>query len=179
MRDDAWIETFTGGVFHILDPMPEEVRIEDIAHHLSQQCRFTGATRQFYSVAEHCYHTSFLVPLPDALWALLHDASEAYICDLNSPTKHLTPIGQSYLPIEERIMSAICRRFSLPEQQPNSVRVADGAMLYAEKGILMPPMEWKVKWAENEQAANVRLNCWYPRLAEDAYLQRFQELYES
>ena len=38
----AWIQTYSGGVFHILDPRQDEINIKDIGHSLAMQCRFTG-----------------------------------------------------------------------------------------------------------------------------------------
>ena len=49
----AWIETYSGKRFYILDPRPQDVDIVDIAHALSLLTRFTGHTREFYSVAQH------------------------------------------------------------------------------------------------------------------------------
>lgn len=47
---EAWIETFSGRRFDILDPKPEQFCIEDIAHSLSLLCRFTGHCKHFYCV---------------------------------------------------------------------------------------------------------------------------------
>ena len=49
----AEIVTYTGKLFDIFDPKPELVCIEDIAHSLANQCRYTGHTKVFYSVAQH------------------------------------------------------------------------------------------------------------------------------
>src|SRR5271170_7300011 len=92
----AWIQTYTGGVFHILDPQQNEIYIKDIAHALAMQCRFTGHVRKFYSIAEHCVLGSHIVPKKLALQFLLHDASEAYIADINRPLKHYTGVGAAY-----------------------------------------------------------------------------------
>ena len=168
----AWIETFSGGQLHILDPRQEEISIIDIAHGLSQLCRFTGQCRKFYSVAEHAYHVSYLVPEEDALWGLSHDDSEAYISDLNSPLKNFTEAGPAYRKIEAKIMRAICRKFGLDPVQPTSVHDADMAMLWAEKEQLMSPL----KWGDKGKSASVRIQCWAPEVAEKMYLERFNEL---
>lgn len=47
----TWIQTYTGVKFYPLDPVAEDIRIEDIAHALSMICRFNGHSKQFYSVA--------------------------------------------------------------------------------------------------------------------------------
>lgn len=47
-RVGDWIQTRYRVKFHVLDPQPEDFNIDDIAHALSNQCRFTGHTSQFY-----------------------------------------------------------------------------------------------------------------------------------
>lgn len=82
-RGAAWILTSTGRQFWPLQPRADEICIEDIAHHLSMQCRFTGATRFHYSVAQHSVLVSQLAPDGEnPLWGLLHDAAEAYLVDV-------------------------------------------------------------------------------------------------
>src|SRR5271156_4912831 len=83
--DSAWIQTFTGKKFYPFNPKPQDIDIRDIAHALSNICRFTGHTKRFYSVAEHSRNVAKLVPAHMKLQALLHDASEAYLCDIARP----------------------------------------------------------------------------------------------
>ena len=171
----AWIQTYSGGVFHILDPQQDEISIIDIGHSLAMLCRFTGHTRRFYSVAEHCVHGSYLVPQKDALWFLMHDSSESFLTDINRPLKHFTGIGSEYLPVEEKVMAAICQKFRLPLEEPVSIKKADNAMLIAEKEQLLTPMEWDQKW-DNIKAADVKVKCWPPEIAEVEFLHRYYEL---
>jgi len=84
-RIGDWIETYTGKQFYPLDPYPEDIDVRDIAHALSNLCRFTGHCRAFYSVAEHSIYVSTHVPKTMALQALFHDAPEAYIADISGP----------------------------------------------------------------------------------------------
>jgi hypothetical protein len=171
----AWIQTYSGGMFHILDPQQDEILITDIGHALGMLCRFTGHVRRFYSIAEHCVLGSRLVPQKDALWFLLHDASEAYITDLNRPLKHFTGIGSEYLPVEAKIMGAICQKFRLPSEEPASIKKIDNAMLFAEKEQLLAPLEWDAKWGDIKPA-DVKVKCWAPEVAEVEFLHRFYEL---
>lgn len=97
-----WLQTFSGIAFDLDPPNPEQVRLLDIAHGLAFQCRFAGQTSKFYSIAQHSVLVSEIVQkavaaLPDrlpaavvaeyALLALLHDAGEAYTCDVPHPVK--------------------------------------------------------------------------------------------
>ena len=85
------ITTYSGKPFFPMDPRPEEIRIEDIAHSLSMQCRFNGHTKWFYSVAQHCSIMAEAMMSDGyaeyAFEALMHDAAEAYIGDLIRPVK--------------------------------------------------------------------------------------------
>lgn len=51
-RKGDWMTTFSGVQFWPLDPRREEIRLEDIAHSLSQQCRFAGHTRDIDNVVK-------------------------------------------------------------------------------------------------------------------------------
>jgi uncharacterized protein len=182
MSDSCWIETFSGVRFQILEPTPEMVNIEDIAHALSNQCRWTGHVSRFFSVAEHSLWVSRLCEPQDALWGLLHDASEGYLCDLSRPIKYGSGIGPHYREIEERLMTAICERFGLPAEMPKSVKFADNTLLFTEKKQLMTAIEWDgdsvQKWnAEFGQSiADIQLVGYEPYGAKHLFLERFREL---
>lgn len=176
-RKGDWIQTYTGKIFWPLDPRPEEVDIEDIAHALSFLCRFGGHTEKFYSVAEHSVRLSYIVPQKDRLWGLLHDASEAYLVDLPRPLKYHSAMGALYRGIEEQLMNAICERFGLSPTMPQTVFNADVVMLITEKRDLLkipPPLK------EYELMANPLEDVIIPTdsfdVANLAFLDRFDVL---
>jgi 5'-deoxynucleotidase YfbR-like HD superfamily hydrolase len=170
-RIGDWCQTFTGRQFWPMDPRPEDVAIEDIAHHLSLLCRFGGACRCFYSVAQHSVLVSHACDPADALWGLLHDASEAYLVDVPRPIKkHLT----GYREIEASVQRVICERFGLPLEEPRSVALADSVLLFTEARDLMsqPPSSWK-------QMAEPLKETIYPypsNYAKYEFIHRFSEL---
>lgn len=184
LKDDAWIETFTGRRFHILNPDPSEVDIRDIAHALSMIVRFTGHVQRYYSVAEHSWHVSYEVHPDNALVGLLHDASEAYVGDLSRALKHLTPVGIPYLKIEAAIMDAVYERFDLPRVTilPQDVKRADNLLLLAEKAAIMGPLNWEnskgceVDLTEMDFARGINIVGFSPHVAEKMFLARFDEL---
>lgn len=137
----SWIQTYSGEKFDLLNPTPSMINIQDIAHALSNLCRFTGHVDRFYSVAEHSWRVAGLVPRPLIKQALLHDAAEAYIQDIASPLKALLP---EYQMIERRVWWAICDRFNLPYKLDEAVKIADLKMLKRERTDLMgePPELW-------------------------------------
>lgn len=88
-RRGDWMMTYSGRAFWPLDPRADEIDPLDIAHALSMLCRYGGHVRRFYSVAEHCVLMSHAVAPEHALWALLHDATEAYMVDLPRPINRI------------------------------------------------------------------------------------------
>ncbi len=135
----VWMETYTGSKFHFTKPQPEEIKILDIAHHLSLLCRYTGACRLFYSVAEHCLRVSHLVPKELKLAALLHDAAEAYINDISRPVKYAHKLDET----EAIITKAVDSKFGIDSHHP-LIKEADNILLATEARDLMANMtDWK------------------------------------
>lgn len=172
-RCGDWMQTVTGKAFWPLDPRPEDIDIEDIAHALAMLSRFGGHTSRFYSVAEHSYHVSQCVPREHAFQALLHDATEAYVGDVIRPIKHMLP---AYQDIESGVWAAIAMRFDVPFKMHTSVKFADNAVLLAEKRALLtePPIPWY--WAYGLEEAPVVIVGWTPTNAKALFMNRFEEL---
>jgi len=143
MRQGDWIQTWTGIKFYPLDPLESEICLGDIVTPLSRICRFIGHSLHFYSVAEHSVHVANHVSEENRLWALLHDASEAYMCDLPRPLKYMEE-ARFYRDAEKKLQGIICAKFGLAPGMPDEVRIADNRMLATEARDLMPnkPDEW-------------------------------------
>jgi len=174
IRKGSWIQTYTGVAFYPLDPRLEDFRIEDIAHSLSLQCRFTGHCREFYSVAEHSVRLSYIVPPAAALWGLMHDASEAYLMDLARPIKRYSALGALYKEIEIGLMASICEAFHLQPDEPLSVGLADRVMLVTEKRDLLGPEPQA--WTHHDTPLEETIKPWPPVEAKARFLSRFAEL---
>jgi hypothetical protein len=175
-RVKPYFRTFTGRRVHPLDPMPDEINIFDVARALSHQCRFLGHTSVFYSVAQHSVLVSHLVPTKDALWGLVHDASEAFLGDLPSPIKR-DPEMASYRVAEDRLMWAVCERYDLPPEMPASVRQADRVMLATEFRDItgVADREWIKKECGVEPLPH-HIEAWLPAVAEAQFMDRFVEV---
>lgn len=153
-----------------LDLQPQDIRIGDIAHALSNLCRFTGHVRRFYSVAEHCVRVSYMVSEENALWGLLHDATEAYVNDVSHPLKQQEEL-QGYKAIEAKVSMAIAQRFHLPLVEPNEVRLADREACRQEGSVLVPG------WPEAPTSHTFPVVPGLPpKSAKRLYLDRFSEL---
>lgn len=163
--------TFSGIRVDPFDLKPEHVRIEDIAHSLSMQCRFTGHVREFYSVAEHSVRCSWMVPKEHRLWALLHDAAEAYCADMIRPIKN-APGFEPYKAMEAAIERVIVQVFELPMPRPACIKVADERMLLTErrdlKGVNLAPPK-----CQEEEPAEKRILPWRWQLAKIQFLRRY------
>jgi len=175
----AWMQTASGRKFYLFDPRPEEIHLEDLQHHLGHLCRFTGATRHFYSVAQHATEMALRLeneghPLPILQWALLHDAAEAYLNDLARPVKQAVGLG-TYRGAERRILEAVAQRFGLPAELPAEVRLADARMLFTERRDLLAPMQepdegWGMDLGEDIQPYEEPVKPWGPLLAQTMFL---------
>jgi len=168
-----WMQTCTGRAFYPMAPRVEDIDPADIAHALSLICRYGGHVRQFYSVGEHCVLMSQAVAPENALWALLHDATEAYLGDMIRPLKLAMP---EYRTVEDRLMAVICERFGLAPDCPDEVKLADNRILRDERDALMAPAPLPWSSIENVPALNVRIEGWPPVVAERLYLARLDEL---
>lgn len=146
---NPWIETRSGRRVDLLKPTPEMIDIDDIAHALSNICRFNGHTRRSYSVAEHSVFVAMHVPQQLTLAGLLHDAAEAYIGDITRPLKLL--IRELYGPIEAGFERAIGDKFNIDPQlfhHPDVVK-ADLLALSSEKRWLLPGAHnWEMELPE-------------------------------
>ena len=175
MGFDGSITTYSGVRFRPLFPNADAILIDDIAHSLANQCRFAGHARLFYSVAEHSVRVSQLCRPEDALWGLLHDASEAFLCDVPAPLKAL-PAFEAYRAAECDLQQLIVVRFGLAPEQPASVTEADQAMLRIEMRDLLTAGSTGRKKADQPLSIT---KPWSPRIAEARFLSRFHRLYSE
>lgn len=157
---DAWsqavgnIETASGLRYSFENPQADTILLEDIAHALSNVCRFGGHIRRFNSVAEHSVLVSRIVEAtPYAKFeviaqrrdiivaALLHDAHEAYIWDAPSPVKPL--LGDTFKRLgriaDEAIAAKFLRQgFSADTFKNPIIKAADRTALVVEGRALLP-----------------------------------------
>lgn len=143
-----WITTFSGRTLDYLNPRPEAIHIDDIALHLSRMPRFSGATKRFYSVAQHSCGVERIIR---ALYgvdsyalryeALLHDAHEAYMGDVPTPLKRaINNIGgfgtglphKDFDAVSSRLDCAIRKALRMSEVEPHAVKFADRVALLVE-----------------------------------------------
>ena len=86
---DGCMATYTGIIFDLMNPNPDLIVLEDIAHGLAFNCRWNGATKSYYSIAEHSLNMCTKVKSKLKLTVLFHDAEEAYWGDMIKPLKEI------------------------------------------------------------------------------------------
>ena len=148
------IRTFTGKTINIFEPDPEQICIEDIAHALSNLCRFNGHTKRFYSVAQHCVSCYNMVDVKYKKAALLHDAAEAYLTDLPRPIKNEMP---EYRDLEDKLMKAIAQALHFEYPLDPAVVFVDDKQLETE-------------WESIVLKDDPNFKTWNPELAEHYFL---------
>lgn len=152
------IRTFTGKPIDVFNLTIDDICIEDIAHALSNECRWGGHCKEFYSVAQHSIFTSKCATQPNKLAALLHDASEAYLRDIPRPIKHRLP---DYKKLEHYVQDIIAQKFGFEYPFNEEIKKWDD---YALR------QEW------SDIVLKDKLICKSPTVAEKEFLQLFKTL---
>jgi len=136
------ITTYTGKHFEPLNPDPEKILIEDIAHALSLICRGNGHVKTFWSVGQHCICCAQEARARGyservALAALLHDASECYMSDIPRPFKQDLP---EYREREDRLIRMVYEKFlgsALTPEEEALVKEVDDVLLWYDLDNLL------------------------------------------
>lgn len=170
-EQDCWMQTYTGLIFHPLNPKPGTIVITDIAAALSKMCRFGGHCSRFYSVAEHCVQVALHASDEHRLTALLHDASEAYLVDIPRPIK---PQLANYYELEANLMSAISERFGTQWPLPAEIKAIDTAILSDERDQNMAHLDVPSQlWGNVLPALGAKLQFWSPNDAFQEFMAAF------
>lgn len=154
MGAQYWSQTATGGRFCYDDPASSDFSMIDIIHQLSHISRFGGACTYFYSVAQHSialgvyYITrgnardpeSIQIAAQNALYALFHDAAEAYLGDIRTPMKNMIP---GFRELEAQVNAALFdwlrndQKLPLPDQPPEDLATIDRRIVNNERRLVM------------------------------------------
>jgi 5'-deoxynucleotidase YfbR-like HD superfamily hydrolase len=170
-----YIGTYSGKQVHLPHPDPESIDINDIARALSHAARFAGHTSEHWSVAQHSMACAILVPARHKLQALMHDATEAYLCDMPTPFKQMMP---QYQELEHNLWLAIAQKFNLDPVLHSTVKEADRIMLMTERDVLRSNGE---DWGENyENTIRVpqvmdEVRAAHPKWTMDRFLSDFYQ----
>jgi 5'-deoxynucleotidase YfbR-like HD superfamily hydrolase len=188
----------SGRRLDLLDPSPLDVELVDIAHGLSRVARWNGQTSGDYafSVAQHSVLVMHLAVAANPsldndarLIALLHDAPEYVMGDIISPLK--AAMGGQYKDLEERLLSAIHLRFSLPARATaaltKQIKRADKEAAYFEAVHLagFDPEEARKFFGEPTTASFDLTNFeqlirpWPIHVAHENFVSSFEEVFSG
>ncbi len=192
-RKGNYMQTFTGRLFWPEDPRPGDFDIRDVAHGLSNICRYGGHCHRFYSVCEHSCRVSLAVKYlggtPEEQYeAVLHDAVESIIGDVIWPLKG-APEMTGYRDIEKRNEKAFAQQFGLADKRPGIVKYCDLVLLATEKRDLFGGKDLTDGATREKASAVSKLGDWATRPIEpletriswvsyskDDFMARFYEL---
>jgi uncharacterized protein len=155
------METGSGIKFYPLEAEVDNFNIEDIAHALSNICRWGGHSHWHFSVAQHSWLMSKLVYKENAFEALMHDATEAYLGDIPTPIKKMFP---EYLKMEDELAKKLAKKFNFKYPFPEDVYEWDSNMKILEYSVLLKNKSSKV------------ITKIYPEEAEKLFIDRYKEL---
>ncbi len=178
----SWMQTYHGNRFYPEDVKSSVFCIEDIAHALSNICRFGGHIKKFYSVAQHSVLVADIVranggTVEQELWALMHDSAEAYMVDVPTPVKIIL---KGYKEKEIEVLSAIEKSLGLPRINTSDfatiIKDADSIALITEAEQLVSGdvSEWEV--CKSFKAYPKELPYLSPEYAKLDFLDRWHQL---
>ncbi len=186
----SWIQSLEGRAVEPLALRVDQVgSIEEIAHALAGEYRFTRQTVKRYSVAQHCVIGSYQIPLAFAGAFLLHELSEVYLPDIAGPMKHALSVeipghGRiTWSELERLHTTTILEALKLSSIEPliysPEVKRMDMTMLATEKRDLCgeEPEPWGLP--EEPVPRLVISECWDPGRAAREFQVRFRELFTA
>lgn len=175
----------------LLDPNPDDISIEDIAHHLAHQCRFNGGVPKFYSTAEHSVAVWRIARFRGAdarlqRAALLHDAAEYALKDVIRPFKHhadpeVKKLMEVYKRIEGIWEQRIGEKFDAPLHPMHpDVKSADRLQLSLENHQLrnLPPRVRPRDFGFPEDFPPP-IECWSPERSVLRFLTAFRVIRDN
>jgi hypothetical protein len=130
----SYIKTYTGKIFYPLAPTLDQICIEDIAHALSNVCRYGGHCEKTLTVAQHSCMVSDWLP-QYKLEGLMHDGTEAYLGDMVRPLKH-SPKMRQYRLAENKLDIILHEKFDLDPAARKLVKEYDNRALATEMKLL-------------------------------------------
>jgi 5'-deoxynucleotidase YfbR-like HD superfamily hydrolase len=182
-KTDHYLETYTGKKLYILDPQPEAICIEDIAHSLARTVRYRGHIKDgvWYCVGEHSIHVAnvaashkgpYKKTRAQVMRAFMHDAVEAYMGDIPSPIKASIPELRA---AERDIEHVIMAKYGLQLHKPDWLDAIDKRIIVDERRAVMSPTD-NVWLIDNLNPLGVDIQCWDIEEAEHRFLQMFHDL---
>jgi len=171
----SWMQTYKGRAFDPFAVESFDFDIEEIAHGLSQECRFGKQSTSFYSVAEHSVYVSRLANRPK--WGLLHDIDEFILPDIPKPIKHLG-LCEGFLTVAEQMRDRASIQFDLGPYPKSHIDKVEWWLMQTERQSVMAdvaPGQGLEDWARGE-GPNIKIACLNPKAAKAFFLTEASKL---
>jgi 5'-deoxynucleotidase YfbR-like HD superfamily hydrolase len=186
------VVTASGEVVDILKMSDTDIKLSDIAHSLSNQCRYNGNTQKFYSVAEHSvllaryalsHHKDEMVAKPLARNLLMHDATEAYLGDVVTSIKDMMyeyQVFEEYVAEKIRFKYALQQDFlilaQLIKQYDKNILINEAKQCFNNQKIVDYMLNLAVTDKDMFELKGVEVKFMTPEQAKEAFLQLAKEL---
>jgi hypothetical protein len=168
-RVGYWMPSYSGKRIYPLDPRGDDIDIVDIFHALSSIARYNGHADWTWTVGDHSIlmfdHLMAELGLSQSddarTWSeehrklsrtcLLHDATEAYLCDIVRPLKH-NPLMSFYRALEDDWSRMISMKYDLIYPLPGIIKKHDELALMTERRDIVSGAS-KAGWTGDDQEA--------------------------
>lgn len=142
--------------------------IRDVATVLGRKQRFNDHLPEGieYSVAEHCYHASYLYSA-NPFGALMHDAPEWITGDLITPVKARVP---DFREVESIVETDLVKRYGY-RTVDERFKVVDDVLFQVEHATFYGRPQ--------VYSFDVPIKNWSPKEATEKFLRRFEELFKA
>lgn len=164
----------SGRKLNLLHPTPEQIHIEDIAHHLSLLPRYLGGTEKPYNNAQHSWFISYVSPGYLKLPALLHDAAEAYTGDLPGQFKRL-PGMELYRDVQYGITNMLMAKFGIDWDLEMAAEVKKIETKFFPWEEFIVGRDIMPDWENHPTMDEV----WSQKISEQKFLKAFHQLYKE
>lgn len=169
------------------DVQVADIDINDVAHHLSNICRFTGAVHSFYSVAQHSCVVAVILAihnLPRRIQfaGIMHDTPEYLLNDCGTPLKKRLPEYRYY---EDKAWPLFVERFQISDSYLTQrfVKAADEIAYRLEARILQgrfdAATELKSELLDVTLLEDFKILPMVPYAAREAFMRMYVELQDA
>lgn len=173
---EPYVQHQSGNKLWLNDLDSNKYVISDVAHSLSNQCRYAGHSDIFYSVAQHSVLASQMVTSDVALETLMHDCGESVMPDIPRPVKHFVKGVREF---DDMVSASMFKFFNLTWPLDKKVVEADNRMLATEARQFMKNSnidEWDIGDIE---PYNFIITSWRPEFAKQMFLDRYSYLWSQ
>lgn len=174
IEEPILIRTYTGKIVNILDVKVEDIDIEDLAHSMSNICRYTGHSTFYYADALHSVYVSQKCEPPYRLHGLLHDTSGCFLGDMHGPLKHSKHMKWYYQHEKNKIMPVIAQAFGIVYTKEIDIHVKErDNRVFATEVSQVVTRPWPVEY---EPYPDLKIKALSPLKAKQVFLTEFYKL---